>query len=233
MLRTQWRYEQKIVRCGSSASVALLQHRARTAGSSLLPRARRAAGQQRLAAAAGLAAGTVATLLPWVTLVARCDDDDDDDKPMTPEQQAAAARIDALNAASSKRTITPMMATCIAAGLTWPMSMSMRSGIRGMGVTMCSLMCTGSALYAVIGFATRASASDVAAAMESAKNREVPTRLLACLLAGFIFPAAQVAVATGEVATGLSAVLTGLAGSIGLFFSVVDSAGEARREEGW
>ena len=98
---------------------------------------------------------------------------------------------------------------------------------------MCSLVCAGPVLYAVVGFATRASASDVAAAMDSAKNREVPTRLLACVLAGFFFPAAQVAVATGEVATGLSAVVTGLAGSFGLFFSVVDTAGEARREEGW
>ncbi len=233
-VRPQWRCQQLIVRRGSSASGALLQHRARTAASALLPRARQAAGQNRTAAAvaAGLAAGTAITLLPWAMLVARCDDDDDDE-PMTPEQQAAAARIDALNMAASKRTLTPMMTACMAAGLTWPLSMSIRSGTRGIGMTVCSLVCTAPVLYAVVGLATRSSESDVATAMESAKSRELPTRLLMCLLAGFVFPALQVTVATGEIATGLSAVLTGLAGSFGLFFSVVDTAGEARREEGW
>ena len=164
--------------------------------------------------------------------VARCGDDGDDE-PLTPEQQKAAERIEALNKAAAQRTITPMMSFCIAFGLTWPVSMSIKSKMRGIGVTLCSLVCTAPVLYAVVGMATRSSKKDVASAMEGAKNRDLPSRLLACTLAGFLFPAAQVMVATGEIATAIGAVLTGVAGSVGLFLAIVDTASEARKEENW
>lgn len=181
--------------------------------------------------AAGLAAGAVAAA-PWGAFVVRCDDDDDD-KPMTPKQKSAAAKIEALNKAASNRTLTPMMALCMAAGLTWPLSMSLKQGMGSLRLSAVSLVCTVPALYAVVGMATRTSKKDIAAAMDGAKKRETPSLLLGCTLVGFAFPAAQVAVATGEIATAVTAALTGLAGAFGLFFVVVDTAEEARSQEEW
>ena len=122
----------------------------------------------------------------------------------------------------------------IAMGLsyTWPLALSLRI------VPVLTLV--GMALYSVVGFAVHGKKNDINNTIESALmlccrsfGAETAVETLRCTIAGFILPAAQVMLVTGQVATAVAAAATGITGACGVFFLVVGGAEEAQREEGW
>ena len=130
-----------------------------------------------------------------------------------------------------------MMSIAMGLSYTWPLALSLRIVPV---LTLVGMALSVPTLYSVVGFAVHGKKNDINNTIESALmlccrsfGAETAVETLRCTIAGFILPAAQVMLVTGQVATAVAAAATGFTGACGIFFLVVGGAEEAQREEGW
>ena len=167
-----------------------------------------------------VAFGGLASVLAEAT---RCDDDDDDedDGPKTPSQLAHAAKIKSLTEQAGSVRITPGMAIFLVGGLAMPLGGFIAQG-GALATTFGGLLLSFPCLYAVVGLATQVSEKEGLQLLEDAKERKIPTLLVASLAVGIIAPAVATVVRSGNmrstiVAVGGSIVTTALTYQVCLF----------------